>query len=327
MADGLCGPSNALQGLQKHTAADRTLQQDRLTARQSPSQGFRSSPGANTCALDPEFEAFQAGHASLNHQETNPHGFIPQNFPHPYEAQQRRQPGSVSWVNDFQQMNISTAATPQQQQHFYQRPLQQQSSGGWHQEFTQQNQSRYSGYPQETYGPSMTAMSRMQTFAAPLASSQGQSSQVAHQHSDNFDNEAFSRAFDAAAKLEPESEQSSQGRQDTELGQDIMVNESAERWMESDHLVEQERLGADRIHDPMKADQEQLERQDDPDALSRTAAMLLDSVKDNQSDKFQNSQFLELMRQLRDKEVRVEGDEIVSTDSGGQMKTIEVNAL
>lgn len=38
MADALCGPSNALQNFQKHTSVDRTLQQDRLTSRQSPVQ-------------------------------------------------------------------------------------------------------------------------------------------------------------------------------------------------------------------------------------------------------------------------------------------------
>lgn len=38
MGDALCGPSNALQNFQKHTAVDRTLQQDRLISRQSPSQ-------------------------------------------------------------------------------------------------------------------------------------------------------------------------------------------------------------------------------------------------------------------------------------------------
>jgi len=38
MADALCGPSNALQNFQKHTAVDRTLQQDRLVSRQSPTQ-------------------------------------------------------------------------------------------------------------------------------------------------------------------------------------------------------------------------------------------------------------------------------------------------
>lgn len=38
MGDALCGPSNALQNIQKHASVDRTLQQDRLISRQSPSQ-------------------------------------------------------------------------------------------------------------------------------------------------------------------------------------------------------------------------------------------------------------------------------------------------
>ena len=38
MADSLCGPSNALQNFQKHSTVDRTLQQDRLISRQSPSR-------------------------------------------------------------------------------------------------------------------------------------------------------------------------------------------------------------------------------------------------------------------------------------------------
>ena len=38
MADGMCGPSNPLQNFQKHSTVDRTLQQDRLISRPSPSQ-------------------------------------------------------------------------------------------------------------------------------------------------------------------------------------------------------------------------------------------------------------------------------------------------
>ena len=38
MADALCGPSNALQSFQKQTSVDRTLQQDRITARQAPAE-------------------------------------------------------------------------------------------------------------------------------------------------------------------------------------------------------------------------------------------------------------------------------------------------
>jgi hypothetical protein len=38
MADALCGPSNALQNFQKHTAVDRTLQQDRIVNRHPSTQ-------------------------------------------------------------------------------------------------------------------------------------------------------------------------------------------------------------------------------------------------------------------------------------------------
>lgn len=39
MADDVCGPSSALRNLQKHSAADRTLQQDRIsTAQNHPRQ-------------------------------------------------------------------------------------------------------------------------------------------------------------------------------------------------------------------------------------------------------------------------------------------------
>jgi len=50
---------------------------------------------------------------------------------------------------------------------------------------------------------------------------------------------------------------------------------------------------------------------DDDDEMAETAARLLDSVADNTSEKFRQSTFLELMRRLRDREVRVEGDKMV----------------
>jgi len=54
---------------------------------------------------------------------------------------------------------------------------------------------------------------------------------------------------------------------------------------------------------------------DDRDALAATAGQLLESVKDDTSAKFQGSQFLALMRKLRDKEVVVEGDKMVEADT------------
>lgn len=49
----------------------------------------------------------------------------------------------------------------------------------------------------------------------------------------------------------------------------------------------------------------------DSDELSRTAGLLVDSLKDEANPKFQNSAFLGFMRQLRDKEMVVDGDDIV----------------
>lgn len=45
--------------------------------------------------------------------------------------------------------------------------------------------------------------------------------------------------------------------------------------------------------------------------LARVAGLLLDNVKDEMNPKFQNSQFMGLMKQLRDGDVTVEGNQIV----------------
>lgn len=49
----------------------------------------------------------------------------------------------------------------------------------------------------------------------------------------------------------------------------------------------------------------------DDEELARTAGHLLDSVSDNTSKKFQESNFLALMRKLRDHEVKVDGDQMI----------------
>ena len=64
---------------------------------------------------------------------------------------------------------------------------------------------------------------------------------------------------------------------------------------------------------------------EDPDAMARTAAHLLDTVSNNTSDKFVNSEFFQLMRQFRDKELTVSGDKIIdrngeAREKGGEVK-------
>lgn len=52
----------------------------------------------------------------------------------------------------------------------------------------------------------------------------------------------------------------------------------------------------------------------DGDELARTAAILLENVKHETNPKFQNSQFLGLMKQLRDGQMVVEGNQMVESD-------------
>ncbi len=129
------------------------------------------------------------------------------------------------------------------------------------------------------------------------------------QSAEAFDEEAFARAFEEAAKEEQLEDGVKSGHEydagqvenagfstsAMELGQDIMLDETGDPLISS-QIPEQARLGSDLIHDPMSEHQEQTE-EEDHDALSRTAGQLLASVQSNQSNKFQNSEFLELMRQ------------------------------
>jgi hypothetical protein len=60
---------------------------------------------------------------------------------------------------------------------------------------------------------------------------------------------------------------------------------------------------------------EQLSPDAEADELSRTAGQLLTNLQHEHNEKFANSSFLALMRQLRDKEVRVEGDKVVDVST------------
>ncbi|GJJ06316.1 hypothetical protein Clacol_000507 [Clathrus columnatus] len=56
------------------------------------------------------------------------------------------------------------------------------------------------------------------------------------------------------------------------------------------------------------------EQPTDADELSKTAALLIDAVKEELNPKFKNSSFLSLMRQLRDKEMTIQGSEMVQSN-------------
>ncbi|THV77421.1 hypothetical protein D6C78_01733 [Aureobasidium pullulans] len=196
MSDALCGPSNAVQNLAKHSSVDRTLQQDRLVSRQSPSQGFRSHD-PNVASLDPEFEAFQNGHAlgpgpAFAGPSWSSSSFSNLHSQTPLQAASSAPP--TAWTRDFQRLSITS---PQQ-------ALPQAAPQAWHNHFGQHAQPS---------APLHAPASQMQfpsaRFQSPLAfNSMHATPQYASQSQytqqqqglpqDQFDEAAFEAAFDAA---------------------------------------------------------------------------------------------------------------------------------
>jgi len=345
MADNLCGPSNALQNFQKHSTVDRTLQQDRLVSRSASSHGFRSLPGPNAGHLDPEFEAFQSGQPSYGGQVGHPqlsNPSTPFRPSHPSTPQSLNQPGSSGWASDFQRLQISTPTpSPLHMSKLQNQAQQRQDIGGWHNDFAQQFQNgQNSGMTQSGQMGSQAFGNRFSSGGVGMGMGiqqygggmMGQTEQI-QQPVETFDDAAFARAFEEASRAELEAQEefaalsreidtlndeSRQGQtlsqdQNVEMDQEILLDKSAEQLMSSDQpqIPNQAPLGADLIEDhrlqPGK---------EDPDAMARTAAHVLDTVRNNPSDKFANSEFFGLMRQFRDRELTVAGDQIVESSDG-----------
>jgi peroxin-5 len=93
-------------------------------------------------------------------------------------------------------------------------------------------------------------------------------------------------------------------------------------WDKEFELVERpvdtslDQLGLDRQMSAPPDSRQARPKAQDADELARTAGLLIESVRDEQNPKFQNSQFMGLMKQLRDREVVVEGDKMVESSSG-----------
>ncbi|KAI9814488.1 MAG: hypothetical protein M1832_005894 [Thelocarpon impressellum] len=339
MADTLCGPSTALQQFQKHSTVDRTLQQDRLRSRHSPSQGFRSFPGPNSGLLDPEYDAFQAGPSAGPALGLD---FFQPDRPSSTFAPAPSHSASVTdWAADFQRLHLSNLSNPLPPTQFRsQAPLQRSSLGGWHQDFMRQQaqaapqesqlsrlvpREQYEGMAMGSHG--MQGHSLFGGMNSSLLEMPESSSSRQQAAPEAFDDAAFELAFEAATSEQmPEEQQEGhlpEGRQEeTDSGQQILLDESAQNLMNEpprplfeDSLEDLDRIAAEALRAESVAETAretaQPQQADDGDELARTAGELLNSVKDNQSQKFQQSSFLALMRQLRDKEVVVEGNDMM----------------
>ncbi|CAD0095071.1 unnamed protein product [Aureobasidium vineae] len=196
MSDALCGPSNAVQNLAKHSSVDRTLQQDRLVSRQSPDQGFRSY-NPNVASLDPEFEAFQNGHAHSLAGPSWAASSLSNFHSQPPSFQSASPLPSASWTQDFNRLSISSPQQPQLQA----------APQAWHNHFGQhaQHPAPLNAAPSQIQPPSarfQPPLAFNHMHSAPRYASQSQTLHQQQQQQqlpqDQFDEAAFEAAFDAA---------------------------------------------------------------------------------------------------------------------------------
>ena len=334
MADALCGPSSSLDAFKKHTSVDRTLQQDRFSASQAsaevrllpfvhwlnlfnaPSQGFRSSR-AIVGALDAEFEAFQSDQP-LQLKETGygiPYPYKPANSVELKHLETEIPP----WVAEFQSLQIANAragfeSQPQSQELVSLQP-DFQDLKGQHAQF-----SHFLYDKQQIPSDSLHNSNHIQSRYHPQSSL---STNIEKSYDPRIDeaveNEAFERAFDAAAAAaaaaanqESFDKEGNAQREITGYEQNNLTNDNADAlFEEKKDLPLYHPIGSDRIIDEVRKKKQQQVEENNEDELARTAGELLDNIKHEHSQKFKDSNFLSLMRQIRDREVRIEGDQVV----------------
>lgn len=76
------------------------------------------------------------------------------------------------------------------------------------------------------------------------------------------------------------------------------------------------KIGSDAIQYRERTERTEDQDSRDADELARTAGQLLTSVQHDASDKFQNSQFLDLMRRIRDRQVEVANNDLQDVSTG-----------
>ena len=206
--------------------------------------------------------------------------------------------------------DVRQSPIPQSQFHQH-APLQRHQTPDWHEDFlAQQNQSpsyqpQYQQRPTNGWATGYTngLVQHSNNILSPTAKEK----QPDWQAEETYDEAAFEKAFKKV-------QSALQVEQDIQLDQDLYRTREAGQTLLDDEIndhVTQPGLRSDHVVSEDEEQKAESKDEADADELARTAGQLLDNVKGDRSRKFQASSFLSLMRQLRDKEVRVEGDKLV----------------
>ncbi|KAK1831079.1 hypothetical protein QBC39DRAFT_352320 [Podospora conica] len=314
MADSLCGPSNGAKNLLSHADRDRSLQQDRMVGGSNGGPAtFRSQ--INRTGADQAFAGFQQnGHmepalngipAGLPNHAFHFPGIAAPNAPinHPMAPQfatHQPVPAAHDWVNQFAGMNVDNQSAPASALGMAAQPLQAaQMHGG-------QTNMGY-GFGQagfaSPFGAQQFGMTPQMPMHAPTTMAYGAQNQsfATMQHNESaLDVDAFNKAFG--------------DYDDTEFDAEIA------KWAEKEVPAAEQvtTLPVQPVEEVAEQQQQEevASRRREDEELARAAISILGSVEKNNSEKFKNSNFFELMRRIGNREVVVEGPNLVDSTTG-----------
>ncbi|KAH8666713.1 hypothetical protein BX600DRAFT_511617 [Xylariales sp. PMI_506] len=304
MADSMCGPSAPTKGLTRLLDQDHSRQQDRMrsTPQQGP-QNFRSL-GAHAANANNEFQEFQNANSGLpfaplpfggllNTPIHHPGGIPvsqPQFSPSPLAGQQQL---NNNWINEFRDMSInpqtiagSAGQLDNRSAVHFGHPASMAPIA--------QPMSMMPGVPFMPSPMAFQPQSWAPNFTNPYMAGMGHSGfETANFSGQQHSHQEISNAYEADFEAEMNA------------------------WL--DAQVPEPELGekpADQATLPAETPQatEPVQGQDKNDTeLARVAQQLVDSVSNDTSEKFKNSNFLEMMRRIAGGQVVVEGNNLVDT--------------
>ncbi|KAI1380157.1 hypothetical protein F4677DRAFT_405995 [Hypoxylon crocopeplum] len=341
MADDMCGPSNAAKSLARHLEHNRSLH-DRYAAHPAPqhaAQAFRNSPlGSNTS--NQQFSAFQSTNATLADSRFDSRGIpIAPSIPRPadlgllgptMQAQHLGNPASRgrNWATDFSQMDLPS------------RLGQMNLNGGFSQATQNHSLSQmpprgisghayrtrpvddYSGLHYADLGPVRMAYrlgSQQTAMPQPIFN------QTSIRISDDFDFEKefltwmATNSSEAEPKTAPDSpfvQHNHSTEQQTSIPTDAhQVAEQNSAPLERSTVPQTEQATTTLPEETAALDTETqagTQRADDLE-LAIAAQQILDSVADNQNDKFKSSDFLQMMRKIASQDLVVRDNSLVES--------------
>ncbi|BFZ54963.1 hypothetical protein PYCC9005_002001 [Savitreella phatthalungensis] len=295
--DASCGPSNALKGLRSHLDHDRSLHQDTSRPSASGPIAFREGDTATRSLASAHTAHFNN---STNHNHADRLRHITAPLP------------QSSWANDFTHQHVHQHIPQQQHQ-------QARAHSGWGLDFLafQQQQQQQQQQPQRTHVASggVFPMGYMGGGVGPLMMD------VRSGVRDVEDGAAYEAAFAEAERGLAETRLRDDERHADPLSQAEALPADAHIHMDMEERVSEgtreaimRSLGVGNQEMAHEVGEREGVRKEQDD-LARTAGELVHALRDETDDKFAASDFMRLMRSLRDGEVVVDGDKFVDRDA------------